>query len=102
MFRKVIGGFILFSFLLVNVAALSASTFMKEIVEHSLIKSNEKTEKNADEEELKLVELDEFLNPTLLIVSGLNNDKVYKYIYYFDSILNTHISLPYPPPNFLA
>lgn len=102
MFRKVIGVFVLFSFLLVNVAALSASSFMKEIAEHSMLKGNEKTEKNTDEEEIKVAELDEFLNPPLLLIGNLNALKGKKYIYNFESVLNIHISLPYPPPNPLA
>jgi hypothetical protein len=101
MFRKVIGFFVLFSFLMVNVAALSASSFMEEIAEHSMLKGNEKTEKDTDEE-VKVAELDEFLNPPLLLIGDLSTFKGNKYIYNFEPVLNIHISLPYPPPNPLA
>ncbi len=102
MFRKVIGCIVLLSFLLVNVVALSAPTFVKEVAEHAMPKSTEKAEKNTDEEELKVSELDEFLNPPILLLTDLNNNGAKRYIYNFDSILNIHISLPYPPPNPLA
>lgn len=102
MARKLIGIFILFLFFLVNVVVLSASPFMKEIMAYTMQNTAGNSEQSVEDDILKIAELDEFLNSELLFIGDVNVVVESNYIYDFESILNIHISLPYPPPNFLA
>ena len=105
MYRKAIGILVIFSFLLMNGMVLYAATYSKIKTEKSLSIANSENQENGAEdnnntdEELSIVELDEFLHSSPFLVHVYYGNS----INLFSSDSGTHsdpyFSLPYPPPN---
>ena len=100
MFKKVIGILVVFSFIVFNAVTTCIPTYAKWNAEEIAIDVNaEKSETESEKEELRLVELEEFLISSSFLIYA--SDRSITSFFPTNSRLNLspYFCLPYPPPN---
>lgn len=100
MVRKVVGILVIFSFLVMNAAITYIPAYTKGSIEKSIVDANsEKSEDDSEKEELRLVELEEFLISSQFLLYSSDRSSVSLFHSNARMILSPYFCLPYPPPN---